>query len=450
MSVFYTIIQKHCNANNIFFLDKVVDNINDKSSNNKNNIIEFWQHANKYELTIERITFIKSVFYYWFINKVHFLYRRSFYINRYPKAKLDVLDRVLRNIFYTDAQKEEILNTFAKVQRTYNAFSRFAFLYKMKKAKMQITTDLGLNPIDACKSNVIQIYQNKSNYLFIIQDLVNIIETCLSNSTNFFSDPLPIKNPYNNVCFSIAILHHIYFFIKQRNYIMPQLFHLYFLENFNLKKFSLNNESTIREVAIKNYVFNTPPSFLYVASMCILRDNDYTKRFKINEDFPKDKLVNIMRPYLYLDYVSNMSLNMDKRHECAILLHQQLQLFYSFNPQFGRKQINAKTHVTTFNDKHIDVKINSIKRRWSPDSDSEDGSDWVLLANVEDNSHLHREDDFPFNVVSGPQQNPNSSNYISDSSRSSGSSITITSENDDLNNSDDEFYFGTPIANSFI
>jgi hypothetical protein len=115
--------------------------------------------------------------------------------------------------------------------------------------------------------------------------------------------------------------------------------------------------------------------------------------------------------------------------------------------------------VTTFNDKQIDIKLNSIKRRWGPDSDEEDGSDWFLLANVEDNSHLHRQDDFPFNVVSGPHTNPRANpnaNNISVSTnsnhsrRSSHRSITITSENYDLNNSDDEFYFGTPIANSFI
>ena len=75
----------------------------------------------------------------------------------FMKTEIDVLDRLLKNMFTTDEQKEEILNTFAKVQRTYNAFSRFAYLYRIKKANMQITTDLGLNPIDVSKNNVIRI-----------------------------------------------------------------------------------------------------------------------------------------------------------------------------------------------------------------------------------------------------------------------------------------------------
>ena len=438
MNTFYKIIQKHCKATNIFFPN---------DENNKDAIFKFCENVYNYELKIEKSTFIKFIFYHSIINSMHYKFKKCYYITRYPKAKMDALDNILNNIFLSDNQKEEVLNTFAKIQRTYHAFSRFAFIYKVKKAKMQITTDLGLNPIDTSKNNVIQIYQNKTNYLFIIQDLINIIETSLSNSSDFFSDPLPIKNPYNNMHFSIAILHHIYFFIKYKNYIMPHLFHLYFLENFNLKKFSVNNESTIRDIAIKNHVFNTPPSFLYNNAIRMLNDNRHTNKFHISYEFPKDKLVNILRPYLYLEHMSRLSLNTDKRHDCLFLLQEQLNIFYSFNSQFGRKIINHSDNTVTFNTRHIVLKLNTLKKKWGPgtdediDSDSDSDADWILMKNA-----LIYTD----NAISQSSLTSTSSPLIliqqnmSSSSVSTESSSTQSATNYDVYSSDDEFYFGTP------
>ena len=51
--------------------------------------------------------------------------------------------------------------------------------------------------------------------------LKKIVQKSLSNSDEMYSDPLPIKNPYNNLPFSKSNLYTLYFFIKKSDYVMP-------------------------------------------------------------------------------------------------------------------------------------------------------------------------------------------------------------------------------------
>jgi hypothetical protein len=387
MKSFYTIIQKHCNPNpkNIYYPDE--------NNGNGNGCLEYWLNIYKSEFNMSsNNVFIKSVFYN-FINMMFTKLKNPYYLNRFPKVKMIILNETLSNIFLSESQKEEILVTFSKIQRTYYAFSKLAFIFKIKKARLQITTDLGMNDIDVTKRNVIPIYQNKANYLFIIQDLVNIIETSLSNSCNYFSEPLPIKNPYNNLQFSIATLYYIYFYIKERNYLMPQLFHLYFLENFNLKNFSNNNECYIRDIAIKKYIYTTPATYLYNKILIMMATNSYTASIKISEGFPMDKLVNIMRPYLYYNQLGEFSLNTDKRHYYKYLFQKKMKDFYLFNKHFGRKIVKivkGKPSIIEFNDKH--VTFNSFNEN--------DVCDWSLMCkevvptnNLFENNDEYNDDD---------------------------------------------------------
>ena len=426
MNTFYAIIQKHCKSTCIFF-PNCNPLPNQKEPNQKElnqDLYNFWENIYKYELGLgqgpsqsqsqsqSHNSFIKFAFYHYVISSMHLKLKTPYYANRYPKVKMIVLNDILNNSFINDEQKEEILNIFTRCQRTYNAFSRLAFIYRVRKAQTRITTDLCLNPIDTSKNNVIQIYQNKSKYLFIIQDLINIIETSLANSTDFFVDPLPIKNPYNNVHFSIAILYNIYYFIKSKNYIIPKLFHLYFLENFNLKKFAINNEGVIREISIKNYIFNTPHAFLFNNILRMLNSNYFTRKLNISPEFPKEELVNILRPYLYLEHISRLSLNIDKRHEAQILLKERLEDFYSYNPQFGRKHINPiknllnanvnanihanvnTTNIISFNNIHKTLNLNTLKKKWGPDdyADERIESEWTLMRYIneeDDNNYIN-------------------------------------------------------------
>lgn len=414
MNTFYDILQKHLKSRKTLFPGSP----------------QFWMNVYQLELLntdANSENNLKFMIYY-MMNEMHFKLKIHYYAKRYPKVKLIIMKDILTNMFLTEEQKEEIFGIFMKTQRTYRALSRFAFVCKVKMSTLQITTDLGLNPINLSGANVMQIYQGNARYAFIIQDLVNIIETSLSNSQNFFAVPLPIKNPYNNVKFSIATLYNIYYFIKSRAYIMPLLFHLYFLSNFNLTQFALNNESVIRDISIKQYVVNTPSSFLYNNVILMLNVNYYTTQLHIDTDFPKDDLVNIMKPYLYLSYIVSMSLNADKRHKYSILLTRMLKQFYHFNRHFGRKTFDLKLKKCVYNSLHPEFRLSdadNYSHLISGGAEAmDDYSDWTQMM-----------DDVP--IVGSAHGRSNDGDSGSDSATDSDSDH---GDNDD----NQEFHFRAP------
>lgn len=140
---------------------------------------------------------------------------------------------------------------------------------------------------------------------------------------------------------------------------MPALFHYYFLVNFDISRFREQYEGIIREVSIENYVKNTDYNVLYNHVFTMIQE--HKRRIFIDPDFPKEDLVNIMRPYLLLYYVSMYSLDEYKKLNAFSELHKKLHKFYKYNPKFGRKikksvcNPNFKiSYKTTFNDRHID------------------------------------------------------------------------------------------------
>ena len=189
------------------------------------------------------------------------------------KNKYIFLNDVLNNIFYKDEIKELFFSYFSKIQKSYFGFIRFIRLYKFKKAKIQINTDLYMNDLDEKKSNVFSLLQNGHKYLFSATDLVNIMNNSLSNTTSmFFIEPLVPKNPYNNMIFDVSSLYNIYFFMKKQNFTMPFLFQQYFSENFILDEFRNNNECFIRDFSIKRYIYSSSPSILYNAIIMMIKE----------------------------------------------------------------------------------------------------------------------------------------------------------------------------------
>jgi hypothetical protein len=104
--------------------------------------------------------------------------------------------------------------------------------------------------------------------------------------------------------------------------------------------------------------------------------NTYSKQINartinIDPDFPKDKLIKIMRPYLLLDYVSKYSLLPYVKQDATCALRKLLMNFVNYNPTFGRKRykvsmkntINMKKKISgkivDFDDNHIP--FNNIK-----------------------------------------------------------------------------------------
>lgn len=283
------------------------------------------------------------------------------------------------NVFYIKGTKEEeFINYFCKIQNTYNILNRFAYNYKYKKSKIVVNTDICLNELTPNSKNVICIFHKNARYLFHVNDLINIINTSLTNSYMFFSEPLPIKNPYNNLPFDKSTLYNIYFFIKYKTNYHCDLLLKFFDCDFNLLIFKCKNEYLLRELSINNYVYKSNSQTLkneILDMISFFNDNYCTNipelQIFIDKEFPKDKLIKIFQPYLLMYCLSQYSFLNHKKTETLYYYKQGLRRFQKFNPQFGRKKYKiifkhtkkfmkkVIGKIIEFDDRHI--KFNNIE-----------------------------------------------------------------------------------------
>jgi len=260
---------------------------------------------------------------------------------------------ILNNKNINKFHKHFFLIQFYKAQKTYSAFRKLAILYKFKHGQQfEIDTDLCFNNFTKLnKSILISIFENNILYKFRISDLVNIINKSLSNAPNFFAEPSEIRNPYTNLPITLANLYNIYFKLKNSNYIMPLLFHQYFISNFDLNIFKNENECIIRDKSIDNFVKtdSIDEQYEYIMKMFYTYHNFIY--FTLHPFFPKKKLVNIFKKYLKPFLLREYSLNPFIREKYNIDLQYKLALFSQLNPDFGKK-IYKKTSRNNINNLH--------------------------------------------------------------------------------------------------
>ena len=256
--------------------------------------------------------------------------------NRY-KGKFNMFKETL--VSFLNFSRDEFIDFFCKIQRTYNAFSRLAFIYKYKKSAMSVTTDIGLNDITINDKNILCIYHFNSRYLFNINDLLKIITTSITNSYMFFSQPLPSKNPYNNLPFTKSNLYNMYFFLKFKTNIYNDLFIKFFHCDFNLTTFYHKYEYLLRQYILDNFIKNSTEDELIkeIQKMITIFNKKTTKKILINDEFPKKRLIKIMKPYLMLYLQSYYSFVPIVKNNAIVLLNSKLKKFQKFNPKFGRK-----------------------------------------------------------------------------------------------------------------
>lgn len=271
-------------------------------------------------------------------------------------SKFEFLANVMTNPFLTP---QDYMDTFTEYQRVYHAFAKFVSLIRFRRANIVIDTDLGMNPISIDAKNVMCIRQGSGRYLFLINDLIKIIQSSIANSQSLFSVPKPAKNPYTNIPFNKSTLYNIYFFILFRTIYRPELLFSYFNYNFNLQRFATMNEHILRDYAINEYVETSDIMTLNdeireMVNLCDVLD--------IHEDFPPETLVRIMKPYLHLWLTTKYTL-IGVRQKFAIRrFNRMLTDFVIYNPKFGRKIIKivysstryraVSSLVVSFNDKH--------------------------------------------------------------------------------------------------
>ena len=288
-----------------------------------------------------------------------------------PRQKFGYLETIKSNMFYSEENKRLFTGAFERAQAQYHVLLRFINKWRVSRSILRIQTDLILNPISETHRNVIAVYHHGNKYLFTIMDITKIIENALLNSTNMVSSPISIKNPYNNIPFPKSVLYNLYFQLKTRDFILSPVFHSYFLCNFNLKRFKLENEVMIRESAIARYLSASNQTTLVSEIKAMLKwyngrcDSGFS--IIINKDFPKDKLVTAMKPYLihYLKHIYSLDLNAQYYNEYR--LEDKLHEFITKFPLFGckvKKRIEGTGRWSiTFHEKGLPFKpdINMYK-----------------------------------------------------------------------------------------
>ena len=274
--------------------------------------------------------------------------RGIFMDNKAALSKYDILKtNILANAFLSIKKKKEYIMNFCKSQRVYFAFCRLARLFKLRKFRKSNTktttttsTDLCLNPLNTLSPSILfNLYDDDAriNYTFRISDIINIINHSLSHSPNFFFDPQYIKNPYTNIPFTQAQLYNLYFAIKHSSFIMPSLFHFFFLCNFNLTDFTLKNESYIREEAINNYYTNMTKEnkLFYINQMLIYHFSDMPNII-IDSKFPQEELIKTFSSYLHDYLIASYSLQHEQQIKAYTSIQERLLIFSIHNPNYGR------------------------------------------------------------------------------------------------------------------
>ena len=354
MNAFQTIIQKCYGQDKVFYLNR----------ENPLNSLDFLEyvHSNNYSNKTKA-----SWFFYYYILQLFADDDDNDFIHK----KFSELKKLVTNMFMSETLKYEILNDFSKIQRLYYGFAKLAHIYKFKKAKVQISTDLCMNELypNKSKTSVFILLQNNAKYYFSARDLINMFNSNLSNCAGFIPSLIVSKNPYNNLTFNVADLYNIFFFLRWNNYIVPELFQGYFLSNFNVYQFRNNYESIIINAHIKNYIYNSHCDTLYPIFLDMW-ENYYqiTKKIVIDETFPKDKLINIMKPYLHLYYTGLYATNGTYKQCCAdFTLRKKLIRFRNCNPKFGRRYVYFKkdiygkrNKIEEYDLKHINFYTSSI------------------------------------------------------------------------------------------
>ena len=281
-------------------------------------------------------------------------------------TKIGWLNSIRTNTFIHTETISLFENMFCKAQTTYHRIKRLLYRYLWNTTPVSIHHDLFMNPIHENQPNTMCILHHRRKYLFTLKDITNIMETALTNSPDMFAEPLVSKNPYTNMPFNKADLYNIYFAIKYSTIVMSSIIHNYFICNFHLKLFRDNNEVLIRNVVIERLVQSNDSFKLrpHITHMIIKYNRSVCSKLRlyIHPSFPTDKLVDVMRPYLRLYYISIYSLDMNKQNSASDDLLKRMKSFAKFNHCFGRQyvNINKKTPFQpkiltrySYNDTHL-------------------------------------------------------------------------------------------------
>jgi len=148
--------------------------------------------------------------------------------------------------------------------------------------------------------------------------------------------------------------------MKNSTFNMPKLMYHFFLSNFDLEVFGAECDHLIRSYAIENYYMNSSHELLCAEIRRMF--NEECCNIVIHKDFPKEKLLSIMKPYLKMYLKSKYSPDVNMCYNIRVKLAWYLKQFVKFNPSFGKKRIIMNSSKSAgfkfyYEFEHIDFSI---------------------------------------------------------------------------------------------
>lgn len=244
---------------------------------------------------------------------------------------------VIDNVFLYQEVKDMFVMWFFKMQRAYWGFLRLARKWKWRKPRIQIHSDLYMNEISLSHKHTYPLMQMGNIYLFTLSNLANLVKTSICNANHFCNEPLPIKNPYNNVAISKADLYNIYFRVRETYFKVPFFFRRFFECDFNIYRFKMECEKELREHSIQEYVKTADYRDVFADIDAMIRKYDVNRYIKISSGVDMKVVIDAFRPYLATYYLSLYSFDRMQQSYCEMQLSRDILRFVYTNCMFGQK-----------------------------------------------------------------------------------------------------------------
>jgi hypothetical protein len=259
------------------------------------------------------------------------------------KIKYTHLQSSLANIFLQESVKEELMAHFHAIQRRYHILYRFSLKIKyhlLERYRQHNSMDLLGNPLKLSQKSCIGICQLGTLFLFSRRDIIQLMNNALGHSSQFFSEPFHIMNPYNRVFFSKTAIQNLYWFVKDGDLPISNLIHAFHDCRFDMHKFETKYSYLLRENAIDSFLKNagTNDQVEYIQEM-VADYNDSVnidKHIFIPDDYLDEKLVRDCKPYLDKYLRSMYSFHTSKttfRREWL----REFREYVALNMRFGKK-----------------------------------------------------------------------------------------------------------------
>lgn len=250
-------------------------------------------------------------------------------------------DNILNEEFFTDEDKEILIDLYISVKKLISRFNMIARIYKFKKAvKYDINTDLHLNSLDDLPENEkIILLENNTLYNFKLRDLISCWKLALLHSQGLFSKPILLKNPYTNLPIKKHNLFNIYFKCLNMYINLPLCVTAFFKCSMTISKFQIYYYVKLKEIAIINLLNSNNVYEMFEQVLNLLHDHrkivDYLTFTNYCAPSTRLKAVTIFKPILLNYLLSKYSCNPIIKDQKLNLLKKQLKDLIQKHPNFG-------------------------------------------------------------------------------------------------------------------